>query len=62
MTQLDRIERLLELLLQETQALRSARPAASMPLHAAAPLAPVRGFAAPSSSHDSALHFPNPTL
>ena len=61
MTQLDRIEQMLEQLLQETQALRSALPAASMPLRAAAPLAPVRGFAAPSS-HDSARHFPNPTL
>ena len=53
MTQLDRIELLLSQLLTEIQAQRPALLAASTPLRAAAPSAPVRGFPAPQAPADT---------
>lgn len=49
MTQLDRIELMLTQLLQEIQALKTARPGPSMQSHAVAPLVQVRGFLLPEA-------------
>ena len=61
MTQLDRIEHLLNQALTEIQALKASRPEASMQSHVAAPLAPVRGFwAASPQGEQNQTPFPAP--